>query len=303
MRSVTLADYRERMLRVLLHIQENLDRELPLEELAGVAHFSPYHFHRIFRGMVGESVQAHIRRIRLERAALRLKHGEKSILALALDAGYDSHEAFTRAFRAVMGQSPSAFRARCRAQPKGPSPAGVHFGLARLPDGFVPHTNGGETMEVSIKRLQPLRVAFVRHIGPYSQCGSAWETLCRRLGSQGRIGPDAKFIGLSYDDPDVTPAERLRYDACVPVSPAVEPEGEVGVQVIEGGEYAMTLHRGPYERLAETYARLCGQWIPRSGRTVRAAPALELYLNHAENTPPADLATEIYMPLEPLEED
>jgi AraC family transcriptional regulator len=65
----------------------------------------------------------------------------------------------------------------------------------------------------------------------------------------------------------------------------------------------MTVHNGPYERLSETYARLCGQWVPRSGRTVRAAPGLEVYLTNPEDTAPEDLVTEVYMPLEPLEED
>lgn len=302
MKSVTLDDYRERMLRVLLHIQGNLDRELPLEELAAVAHFSPYHFHRIFRGMVGESVQAHIRRIRIERAAVRLKHGEEGILTIALDAGYESHEAFTRAFRGVMGRPPSAFRTEHRSLPKGASPAGVHFGLARLPEDFVPQAEGGATMEVTIKRLEPLRVAFVRHVGPYNQCGRAWETLCTRLGPLGCLGPEVRFIGLCHDDPEVTPAERIRYDACATVPPTFQPEGEVGVQTIAGGDYALTVHRGPYERLIGTYAALCGQWAPRSGRTLSAAPGLEVYLNRPEETPPAELRTEIYVPLEPLDE-
>jgi AraC family transcriptional regulator len=97
----TLQDYRARLIRVFVHIQRHLDGPLALDDLAGLAGFSPFHFHRVFRGMTGESVQAHIRRLRLERAAQRLKHGGRSILEIALDAGYDSHEAFTRAFKAA----------------------------------------------------------------------------------------------------------------------------------------------------------------------------------------------------------
>jgi AraC family transcriptional regulator len=143
----------------------------------------------------------------------------------------------------------------------------------------------------------------VRHTGPYDQCGQAWEALCMNLGAQGWIGANARFIGLCHDDPDVTPADRIRYDACVTIGEGFQPEGAVGVQLIEGGDYAMTVHNGPYERLSETYARLCGQWVPRSGRTVRAAPGLEVYLTNPEDTAPEDLVTEVYMPLEPLEED
>jgi AraC family transcriptional regulator len=76
MKAITLQDYKQRLLRVLVHIQQQLDRPLSLEELARLAHFSPFHFHRVFKGMLGESVQSHLRRLRLERSAARLKSGD-----------------------------------------------------------------------------------------------------------------------------------------------------------------------------------------------------------------------------------
>ncbi len=85
-RSTTEMDYSERVMRVLNFIQKNLDRPLPLEDLAAVACFSPYHFHRVFRGMVGESVKQHVRRLRLERAAQHLKVSERPVLMTALVA-------------------------------------------------------------------------------------------------------------------------------------------------------------------------------------------------------------------------
>ncbi|MBN2270431.1 MAG: helix-turn-helix transcriptional regulator, partial [Sedimentisphaerales bacterium] len=80
MKKSTATLYKERILRVLVFIQKNLDRELCLDDLAKIAHFSPYHFHRIFTGMVGESLKEHVRRLRLERAAMRLKHTDRSVL-------------------------------------------------------------------------------------------------------------------------------------------------------------------------------------------------------------------------------
>ena len=110
MRTVTLQDYKRRMLRVLVHIQQHLDEQLALEELAGLACFSPCHFHRVFKGMVGESVKEHIRRLRLERAASHLKLSAAPVTHIAFDAGYESHEGFTRSFRAAFGLSPTQFR-------------------------------------------------------------------------------------------------------------------------------------------------------------------------------------------------
>lgn len=299
MKKSTLQDYKERMTRVLLHIQRHLDDELPLDELAKVAAFSPYHFHRIFRGMTGESVKEHVRRLRLERAAMRLKYSDTPVTSIAFEAGYETHEAFTRAFKAKQGLSPSAFRSSSGNFPPLDTPMRVHYREGTNIKNFEPVEPGGENMEATIKKLNPLRVAFVRHIGPYNECGAAWDKLCARLGKQGRLGPDTRYIGMSYDDPDVTPSDKIRYDACATVDEDFEAQGDIGVAVIEAGEYAFTTHLGPYEKLSETYAKLMGQEIPKMGRECRHAPSLEFYLTDPENTDPEDHVTDIYAPLEP----
>ena len=313
MKKSTQQEYVKRILSVLVFIQKNLDDELSLEEYARVAHFSPYHFHRIFRGMVGESLHEHIRRLRLERAATRLKRTDRSIIEIALEAGYETHEAFTRAFRTLCGCSPSHYRRdKSVTLTFGP---GVHYQemcrghLARDPRAGRPRHDslindmqlpiGGETMEVRIEHVEPMRVAFVRHVGPYDQVETAWERLCTQLGKDGLLGPGTKFIGICYDDPEVTAPERIRYDACVTVDGNFVAEDDVGVQTIGGGEYAVTTHIGPYNVLGQTYATLLGQWLPRSERELRSEPSLEFYLNAPESTDPEDLITDIYAPLEP----
>ena len=137
-------------------------------------------------------------------------------------------------------------------------------------------------------------------MGPYDQVGSAWESLCTHLGPQGRPGPGARFVGVCYDDPEVTAPEKIRYDACITVEEDFRPEGEIGVQVVGGGVYGKTTHLGPYNKLVTTYAQLMGQWLPQSGRELRSEPSLEFYLNDPESTDPEDLVTDIYAPLAPL---
>src|SRR5215510_12521255 len=109
-RATTVADYQQRILRVLIHIQTHLDEAISLDDLARLACFSPFHFHRIFSGMTGEGVMEHVRRLRLERAAHRLQFTEEPIVRLAFDAGFETHEAFSRAFKNMFGISPSEFR-------------------------------------------------------------------------------------------------------------------------------------------------------------------------------------------------
>ena len=154
-------------------------------------------------------------------------------------------------------------------------------------------------MDVDVKQVETMRVAFIRHVGPYSEVGATWERLMAWAAPRGLLGPEMTFLGICHDDPDVTPEDKIRYDAGLVVDDGFEPEGEVGVQQIGGGEYAVTTHFGPYGKLGETYARLCGDWLPAHGRELRSAPAFEIYLNSPENTDPEDLLTDIHVPLEP----
>lgn len=298
----TLRDYKARLLRVLVHIQQHLDDALSLGDLAAVACFSPYHFHRVFRGMVGESVKEHVRRLRLERAANQLKLGTRPVTQIALDAGYETHEAFTRAFKSAFGVPPIRFRSLRRASQSASvehAPSGVHYLGSQTLINFRTMRPKHETPSITIISIKPLRVAFVRHVGPYAGCSVAWDKLCTYMGKEGWLGGDAQFIGLSHDDPEVTPPDKIRYDACVTVDENFRPQGEIGVQVIPGGEYAVTTHFGPYERLNETYARLMGQWLPRSGRELGDSSCFEVYLNDPNSTEPEDLVTDVHVPLKP----
>ena len=280
-KAATLESYQERIGRAVRHLESHLEEPIPLEELAAVAHFSPYHFHRIFHGMVGESVKEHIRRLRLERAAQRLLRSDENVIGIALDAGYETHESFTRAFEAMFGVSPTAFRKN-----GGLVNPAVQEAKKSLPP-----------IEVSIRKMEPFRVAYVRHVGPYNTVGQAWRKLMMWAGMNGLMGPNIRLLGISHDDPEITPPECLRYDAAIVVPDRVQAGGEVGIQVIPGGDYAVTVHRGPYDSLGLTYASLCGVWLPASGRELRDAPPIEFYLNDMAVTPPQDLLTEICLPL------
>jgi len=155
-------------------------------------------------------------------------------------------------------------------------------------------------MDVKIINLEPMRVAFIRHVGPYNECGKTWDVLTTHLGSSGWMGADTKMIGLCHDDPEVTPQTKIRYDACLTVNDDFKPHGGISVQTITGGDFARTTHFGPYTRLGETYARFLGQWLPQSGRELRSLPCLEIYMNDPEGTEPEDLITDLYAPLAAL---
>lgn len=291
MKDQTKATYQERILKVLLYIQEHLYDEISLEQLAFIACFSPYHFHRIFSGIVGETLAEHVRRLRLERAAGILVQTQRSITDIGFEAGYENTESFIRAFGERFGTSPSDYR-KSKTNSKNKNNIKDAHKIYGMKEG-----KGGTIVDVKIKRLESRKVVFVRHIGPYNQCGAAWQKLCSWAGPKRLIGFTAKFIGLSYDDPEVTPTEKIRYDACITVKKDVQPEGEIGVQDIPAGDYAVTIHKGPLEKLSETYIQLCGKWLPQSGRELKNAPSVEIYLTNPQRTKPQKMKVEIQLPL------
>jgi AraC family transcriptional regulator len=281
MKTATREDYQRRIVRALLYIQDHLDEEVTLEGVAGVAAFSTFHFHRIFSALVGEAFAEHIRRLRLERAAQHLRRGDAPVTQIALEAGFDSHEAFTRAFRAKFGVPPSEYRA---------APEEGEIMNYQAPD-------YGPPPDVEVREVPPTRIVFLRHVGPYSAVGGTWMRLMSWAGMRGLLGPGMRMIGVVHDAPEITPPEKLRYDAAVAVSRPVEPQGEFGVTELAGGRYAITTHRGPYENLSQTYRALFGAWLPDSGHEVRDTPAFEEYLNSPQTAKPEDLLTRIWLPL------
>src|SRR5262249_39313322 len=148
-----------------------------------------------------EGVNEYVRRLRLESAAVALKTTERGILQIALDAGYNSHEAFTRAFRQMFAVAPSEFRA-------GQHPGYVH----KVEPAVTCHT---AIVQVRIQDIPARRLAFLRHIGPYDQVGPTFSRLMQWAWPKGLVGPGTVVLGICHDDPDVTPPDKIRYDCCI----------------------------------------------------------------------------------------
>jgi len=302
MKPCTRAAYEARLLRVLLHIQRHLDRGLSLGELAEVAAFSPFHFARIFRAMTGETVGEHIRRLKLERAAGQLRRTRRTVTAIGLDAGFDTPEAFSRAFKAYFGEPPSRFRAARGVFRPPHAPSGVHYDQDAALRGFTPNEGAMPmTLDVTVREFPPLPFAYLRHVGPYQEVGPVFLKASAIAAEKRLFGPDTKVMMRSYDDPLVTDETRLRSDAGVTLSgAATEPAADLGELTrgeIAGGLYAVALYKGPYEGLSGCFDWLLCTWLPSSGYEADDRPCAEVYLNDPSTTAPAELLTEIRVPV------
>jgi AraC family transcriptional regulator len=282
-RDSTRLDYQRRLDLVRAHLDAHLAEPVDLAALARVASLSPCHFHRVFRSLTGEGVGEHVRRLRLERAALLLRHSDRTITDVALAVGYESPAAFTRAFQREFGAAPAEWRA----SPGARATLAPHSPVALAP--IAPER---------IVQRSAVTVSFVRRHGPYTEAApAAWAALMGTLAWRVWLRFPAEMIGICHDDPDITAPEAVRYDACIRFRWPLAPRGEVGQRVLPGGRHAVFLHRGPHRDLPDTYARIYGAWLPDSDERLGENPAFEVYLDHPARTPPAQLRTLIHVPL------
>jgi AraC family transcriptional regulator len=270
--------YPQRVQRVVDYLAEHLDETLDLETLAKVAYFSPYHFHRIYRGLLGETVSETVRRLRLQRAAIDLLDRKMSIERTARRAGYASQAAFTRAFQAEYGEPPARYR-----------------GTRRVAE--LEQAKNAALYQVELITLPVLRVAAIQHVGDYQLTSKIFERLMTIAATTGLLTPATRTIGIFHDDPVSVPRDELRCTACITVPDDVAPSGELTETHVEGGRYARIIHTGPYTELKTGYDWLYETWLPGSTEEPRNLPCLEEYLNDPRQVSAKDLKTAVMMPL------
>ncbi|UUO06617.1 AraC family transcriptional regulator [Blastopirellula sp. J2-11] len=283
--NATRQRYEAKILRVQLFIQNHLDEDLSLEHLAAAADYSPCHFHRIFRGIAGESADDYVRRLRMERAAQSLRYRRRSVLDVALDAGYGSHEAFTRAFVRTFGVTPSDY------QTLEHPPASIKESLMST----LQYSSANVRIEIQPSR----RLAYIRVVGQYNHenLNPAFGRIIQFAAANNLMTGCTECVGVYHDDPDVTAPEKQRADVGVTVDETFQPIDDIQVQTIPSGRCAILRHQGHYDTLHEAYRWFFAVWLPDSGHEPGDFPAYEVYVNDASQLPPEEWLTDICVPL------
>ena len=318
-------EYISRINRVIDYIEKNLDVGLSLDNLAKVANFSRFHFHRIFRAMVGETLNEFVQRVRLEKAASQLIiNPGKSITEIAFDCGFSGSAAFARAFKEAFKMSASQWRAQGMLQDsnmgKTDSKNGQSTGnIGKESDAssyYIDTATNNITwrikmkdksqIQVKVEEMPEIPVAYVRHIGPYKGDSALFQSLFEKLmrwaGPRGLLRfPETKVMAVYHDDPNITDEQKLRTSACISVPGDTPVEGEIGKMTIAAGKYAMARFEiADSSEYEGAWNAVYGVWLPDSGYQPADGPCYELYLNDPKEHPEHKHIVDICIPVKPL---
>ncbi|NDW18433.1 AraC family transcriptional regulator [Dysgonomonas sp. 216] len=282
--TMTREDYAKRINIVIEHIGRNLDREITLNELSEVSNFSPFHFHRIFRAIIGEPIGAFVVRMRVETAARLLRYTSLPVQDIAYSVGYNTPSSLTKVFRQFYNISPNDYRNNKSYTIMKPLQLNPDINL-KAP---------------KIVEQEEKNAIYVRLQGNYQSvdyCG-AFNKLWAFVKENKLFSAGIEHVTLSHDDPKVTETDKLRTDVCLVVHKPAKPQGEVGVRTIPGGKFAVFTYVGPYSNLYTVFDTIYRKWLPESGYQVRMEQGFERYLNNPDKTEESKLKTEIYIPIE-----
>jgi len=317
-------EYLARINRVIDYIEKNLDGDLSLQKLARVANFSRFHFHRIFKSMLNETLNRFIQRVRVEKAASQLvSNPRKSITEIALDTGFSGSASFARAFREIFQMSASDYRlAGKNVQSNiGKTVSNNRKTISNIQEDAREFSfyidsqtrnpiwriqmNAQPEMKVEVKNMPEFTVAYVRHIGPYKGDGALFESLFNKLmtwaGPRGLLQfPETKVLSVYHDDPKVTDETKLRTSACITIPGNTPVDGEIGKMTLPGGQFAVARFELKHDEYEAAWDALMGVWLPQSGYQPDDRLCYELCHTSPKDDPEGRAKVDICVPVKPL---
>ena len=298
-KSKTQSIYLSRINKALEYIDKHLDQSLSLDEVAAASYFSPYHFHRIFHTIVGETVNDYVSRKRMERAAYRLLSKQNySITEVAEAGGFSSSANFSKAFKLYFGVSPSDLRNPQQAQDENSKIGklyrkyGKAFNPQELYSQFVTQVTVFDSekleemlMNIKVESMPERLIAYLASPGGY-ELGSVyatWDKLIAWANGRG-INDDAQQrFALCYDNPAITPEDKCRYEAAIVVDPSLEIKAPFSKGAIPAGKYAVAYYKDVGEKINNFMTEVCSQWLCDSGYEPDDYPPLFNYLNDSRD--------------------
>lgn len=295
-------DYQIRINRVFEYIEKNLDSDLPLATIADIAFFSPFHFHRVFKAITGETLNEYITRRRAEKAALELLHKDIAVSEIFLKYGFADNSSFTRTFKKFYGVSPTEFR---KQNPN-------RFSKIRQLD-----SKNGQTYpdsdqyicaindlknwiqmnaKIEIRQIEKMQLAGVPAIG-HNNIAAAYQKLMRWAAPLGLLNDNTKMLTVYHDSFKVTEADKVRVEACLVLNEPVKSSGEVKLATIEKGKFIV----GSFEIVLDDFEKAWTGlfiWMNENGYKKADRNIFELYYNNFNDHPEKKAIVDFYIPVE-----
>ena len=279
MRNSTENIYQQKVNQVIDYISANLHLPLQLDVIADKINVSQRQLLRIMRSALNESLYAYVARQRIERAVLYMQAEDMSLTKLAEMVGYDNPQSFSKAFKKQFGISPKAY---------------IDELQSRL-EGYIQSSGNRSGIQSEVCHFEGLELVYIRIFGKYGEVEPyeiAWSKLMEFLKDNQALTPETRFIGLSFDDPNVTNHGKCRVYACASVQKKIIPTGEFGTIQLQQGKYAVYTLKGSCSGLQELYNHISVNFE----YTIRHGMAFEEYISYRTENSKENI-TKIYMPI------
>ncbi|WPC43987.1 AraC family transcriptional regulator [Clostridium sp. JS66] len=298
-------EYIRRIHKVQDYMENHLGQSLSIEELAGAAGFSKYHFSRIFQGILHEPLAHYVNRIRMERALFLLAHRtDKNMTDIAYELGYTDSAVFSRAFKNYYGVSPKEHRKEYSKNCKD------SFLLSEYNKNTAKKEWAGDpftvTGQITIEKLEEKQVAYVRHTGTYETLAKEYVNLMQTLFDYARkqhllVDGQNWVLAIYHDNPEFGDESQFRTSLCltVPESIGIQEDGILGTMKLEGGLYAVGHFQIQQEQYGDAWNYMYQQWITGSGYIPRNSYPFEVYRNDPYVSERHIHEVDIYVPIEP----
>lgn len=269
--------YKKRIDKVIDHINSNLDQNISLDQLAGIACFSPFHFHRIFAALTGETVKNFTNRIRMEKAARLLRFSKKKISEISSDCGFADATSFSRLFRQYFGITPTDYR------------KGTEIKNSKIRQDLYPvdayhcntdHEELKRKFPVEIRTFPRRRIAYLRVVDAFRD-GVVIEAFREMTvwSKEHRLFDSEIIFGMSLDDPEVTPKEKYRYEVCIslPEDFRIHHDSNMQTTVLPECSYAVTKVSGDINEVASAINYMFDVWLINSDYECEHLHAMEIF--------------------------
>lgn len=307
--SLIQSEYISKINKVQDYIEANLRGNLSLDILADISGFSKFHFSRIFRGVMKETLVSYINRIRLERAtSLLLRNPQMSITEIAMQFGFSDSAVFARSFKKYYGMSASEarkkFRKNCKVESKD-GKANIILPRYNKEEANVLRKDNLINGNVEVKIIEEIKAIYLRHTGSYEELAADFQGLLSKLVNWALARNLIKYDGIKlfsiyHDNPEFTQAKNLKTSICLVVSRDVNVDGDIGQLEIPSGKYAIGHFTTEQSEHSAAWDYFYGEWLLKSGFQPADGYIFEMFLNDPNTHPENKHIFDIYLPVKPL---